>query len=362
MTNALEKSPYSSILLKDQANQHFVNHQVYKINLSRSYLEFRPPLKLRYKISYSENIKKRGVITGLSRKSAMRLRKRLNDADIEFNLFQTLTYPDEFFSSKTTSGKVLEKQKHIELWRRAVKRVFPQVDIVYRVEWMPRLSGKNVGEFYPHYHCLICNSQVTHLNFKTFCIELLSVWITTMHTSDIVQQKTFTANMDFSHKKKPFSFLINKIIGYKYISKYMSKKQILDTKESIGRQWGTLKKITELPVKCYFDLDKQDYIKILRIVRYNFKAIMKMTDMSKLSKLKKRRRNTLFHDLHSNASFFVNTEKYESILNEMQLQRCGNDDFNDHCFDDAKFLDLIDTADDASDCISAMLRRARGGK
>ena len=97
--------------------------------------------------------KKRGVIQGFSRAARRRMmhflaKVRLNDL---LPLFGTTTYPDIF------PEEAAEFKRDLQTLIERLKRRFPPVGLIWRLEFKVRKSGVNVGKIAPHFHWLLWN-------------------------------------------------------------------------------------------------------------------------------------------------------------------------------------------------------------
>ena len=96
----------------------------------------------------------RGPIVTFSRKARARQLRKIAEIDWQAagpGLFFTVTYPDEcaFHTMK-------ERAKHRYLIHRHIEHeIGDHVGLAWRVEWLPRKSGSNVGTILPHMHFLL---------------------------------------------------------------------------------------------------------------------------------------------------------------------------------------------------------------
>jgi hypothetical protein len=97
--------------------------------------------------------KKRGQIHGFSRASRRRMMQFLAKVRLDdgLPLFGTTTYPDIF-------PEQAEKFKRdLETLIERLKRRFPQIGLLWRLEFKKRKSGVNQGKIAPHFHWLLWN-------------------------------------------------------------------------------------------------------------------------------------------------------------------------------------------------------------
>lgn len=107
--------------------------------------------------------KKRGPITCFSRKARARRLRWIASVDWKSagaGFLVTVTYPDEQ-SNHTMEERKLHRR---DLNRFIVARCKRELGCFWRVEWMPRQSGKYVGQLRPHMHFLYMGYQT--INFR----------------------------------------------------------------------------------------------------------------------------------------------------------------------------------------------------
>jgi hypothetical protein len=97
--------------------------------------------------------KKRGLIHGFSRSSRRRMMQFLAKVCLHglLPLFGTTTYPDIF----PDEAEKFKRDLHTLIER--LKRRFPLIGLLWRLEFKVRKSGVNVGKVAPHFHWLLWN-------------------------------------------------------------------------------------------------------------------------------------------------------------------------------------------------------------
>jgi hypothetical protein len=171
--------------------------------------------------------KYRGPCTHFSRRARAAKLRRIAEVrwkDIGETQFLTLTYPDE------VSDHTMEERKvHRFLLNRSICQwVGRPLACFWRVEWMPRLSGKYVGEMRPHMHML-------YMNTPRICeMRIRLRWMAIIGVSTYTQVKI-----------KPLA--IPEAVSV-YVSKYCAKEAshlVLDNvpkRNRTGRHAGELRK------------------------------------------------------------------------------------------------------------------------
>ncbi len=87
--------------------------------------------------------------TNAARRRMLDLMAKIDASLIPF--FVTLTYPDEFPSYHE------DFKNHLDLLGQRIRRRWPEVFIVWKLEFEPRKSGVNKGKIAPHYHLFLYN-------------------------------------------------------------------------------------------------------------------------------------------------------------------------------------------------------------
>lgn len=182
---------------------------------------------------------KRGEITGFSRKSRMRLLKKMSTLQkTDRPLFITLTYPSEF-----PNDKEIYKADLAKFLKRLVYR-FPATCGVWRLEFQNRGA--------PHYHLLVWGLPYHH----RILFWISKIWYEVVGSGD---KKHLDAGTQ-----------VQKIRSWRgvmsYASKYMAKTG--DYGQNIGRVWGLFNR-ARLPVSEYIEVQvsQKTVVKIMRLMR-----------------------------------------------------------------------------------------------
>jgi len=166
-------------------------------------------------------------VHGFSRASRLSLLKKL--ATIDWNLaypslFVTLTYPDDVLPE---SAKDLNKHRFLFV-RYMEKYLGKEISVIWRIEWKPRLSGKFVGRFAPHFHLMIF--QVAYIPME----QVYEDW-----------QKSVGY---FEYIRTEVKRMVNERQAGAYVAKYCGKAEDCSLVNDVhlnniptGRQWGVLR-------------------------------------------------------------------------------------------------------------------------
>lgn len=218
----------------------------------------------RDQIKYQTKPPKRSAIQKFSNAARLRMIKEV--ARIEWpltlpSLFITLTTPDDVADS--SPGQ--RTRQRLQLQRCIETHCGKKVGALWKVEWMPRRSGKHKGKLIHHFHLILCN--VAWIPWQ----KLRAWWKDALHTKHEV--KTWVER------------IYSPLQAAHYVCKYMSKAHSLDylpylrNGQSIGRQWGVLRKnLVPFAVKQkLLFLDDAD-VKYLKRIRFQKMPNFQMGD------------------------------------------------------------------------------------
>ncbi|MEH0022398.1 MAG: hypothetical protein V6Z89_22290, partial [Desulfobacter sp.] len=175
---------------------------------------------------------KRGKITGMSKKSSLRLRKRAARID-DLALWIDFTFADDVMETKTITERAEFSYYCLKRLMKYTKETFG-LHLIWKREYKARRSGKNKGEIIPHFHVLF--GGLTPKQDKVWlsiCTQLLIKWVEITGTQN---DNAYVVAIN----KKSFRRIHNPKHATCYISKYFSKDEPLEIPEdeSIGRCWG----------------------------------------------------------------------------------------------------------------------------
>jgi len=138
-------------------------------------------------------------------------------------LWFDLTYPDEFFNDRMDGARL--KESHLKKFFQRLQYVYPEVAVIWKLEYKARKSGKNVGAMFPHFHMLVWG----------------------LHDENLYDLRQLVARMwwevcgKLSEKHLEAGTSVSRIKSYRgvfwYASKYMSK-EVEEEVSEVGRWWG----------------------------------------------------------------------------------------------------------------------------
>jgi len=117
----------------------------------------------------------RGRVMGFSRKSRKRMLDLMNcihENWVSEAVFLTLTYADVF------PEDAARWKRDLDVFCKRMRRQYPRAAVVWRLEWVPRRSGVNVGRLAPHFHLLVFGVPWMDLRW------LATAWYETVDSGD----------------------------------------------------------------------------------------------------------------------------------------------------------------------------------
>lgn len=212
----------------------------------------------------------RGVITGFSQQSRMRLLQFMASVrKAEHIVFLTLTYPDLF-----PVGDIETWLAHFEAFRRRFERLYPAYRVIWRKELKARLSGENRGKIAPHYHMLIFTDASKDVALATEHVKNRGVLVEKTTSSQSQAIETWALRIwdeivnsgDDEHRVHG-AFAVacrNRRHAYKYVSKYIAKTEQDDYQ--VGRRWGRIG-VFETAASFMCVISEQEFVELLRMAR-----------------------------------------------------------------------------------------------
>jgi len=211
-------------LSKELMQRETIKHRkgVLKVYQGGSLLECKRPR------SWTQMESKRGGIRGkvkafsnASRRRMLRLIAKLEQT--RKPLWFDLTYPDEFFNERMDGARL--KESHLKKFYQRLEYAFPEVAVIWKLEYKARKSGKHVGVMFPHFHMLVWG----------------------LHDENLYDLRQMVARMwwevcgKLSAKHLEAGTSVSRIKSYRgvffYASKYMSK-EVEEEVSEVGRWWG----------------------------------------------------------------------------------------------------------------------------
>jgi len=189
----------------------------------------------------------RGRIMGFSYKSRKRMLDFLNsvrDKHVGEALFVTLTYPDVF------PEDAAKWHRDIDVFLKRMRRCHPRSAAVWRLEWVPRRSGVNVGRLAPHFHLLLFH--VPYLDLRW----LAQSWYETVGSGD---ERHLGAGTQAQRVRS------RRGVVY-YAAKYMSK-QAMSPEFWTGRVWGVFGRERLEILTHTYELTPQQFYILRRVLR-----------------------------------------------------------------------------------------------
>jgi len=189
----------------------------------------------------------RGRIFGFSRQARKRMLDLLNsirDNWVSEALFLTLTYPDAF------PEDAAKWHRDLDVFMKRMRRQYPRAAVVWRLEWVPRCSGVNVGKLAPHYHLLVFGVPWMDLRW------LAAAWYETVGSGD---DRHLGAGTQAQRVRSRRGVIY-------YAAKYMSK-QAMAPEMWTGRVWGVVGRDLLPVILREFVLTWEQFYTVRRVLR-----------------------------------------------------------------------------------------------
>jgi len=252
-----------------------MSNDAFSGNLSRaSFFEKLPHTQLRYKIDvYADviNIKSfypvakhdigiKQKMSGFSDNSRHAMIEFLAKVPDVPDLFVTLTYSDDIAQDWT-----INLRGDFEKFRHQLEYHYPNVRAMWRIEFVPRKSGRLYSQFIPHMHLLVWLPKGTSKARKDKILQNDGqLWRNAWHK--------ITHSTDENHLAK-FGCLVERIKSRKHAYAYCSKYLAKENEEQIeaGRRWGRIGKF-ETPTELETYMTTREYVHFKRILNAYIKA------------------------------------------------------------------------------------------
>jgi len=202
----------------------------------------------------------RGKIISFSKKSRIKLMKFIASVKDCFQVFQTLTFPDDVMEGKTISERSAYCQIVKRRFLKRVQRRWPDFKAVIRKEWEARKSGRIIGELCPHLHVIYLCEALTKQNHKALCRKLALLWVDCIET--VEREKAEMVNLHAGC----YTWLDSQTMVSKYVSKYVAKVDDSKGEQSQGRAWYMVGKF-DIPEPEWQPLTERENIGVRRLLR-----------------------------------------------------------------------------------------------
>jgi len=138
-------------------------------------------------------------------------------------LWFDLTYPDEFYNDRI-DGKRL-KESHLKKFFQRLQYIYPEVAVIWKLEYKARKTGLHVGVMFPHFHMLVWGLHDEYLYDLRQLVARMWWEVCGKLSGDHLEAGTS----------------VSRIKSYRgvfwYASKYMSK-EVEEEVSEVGRWWG----------------------------------------------------------------------------------------------------------------------------
>lgn len=242
-TDAIHNKRIEAIHMEYLSNE-IIPSKVDDIEYLEATIRVESRLYIQPPISPSSPESVRGLITCVSPKSAMRLKKLLSRA-IGLSVWIDLTFADDVFEK---SGELVPFNDRMKIAYNALnqfERVIRSAGVhyVWKKEIQTRKSGEYKGARIPHYHVCLCGLSPDQLaKWESFCITLLTRWVEITGTKN---PKAIEVALKLKKGvAQSYRLIADTKMAVRYIGKYFSKTDAVEGRspgsgqESIGRAWG----------------------------------------------------------------------------------------------------------------------------
>lgn len=208
----------------------------------------------------SKNDKPRKEIEGFSPKSRKRMIEFLAKVEEIPDLFVTLTYADD-----VVVHAINNMHRHFEMFRKRLERAYAGIRAIWRIELVPRKSGRYFGTLQPHFHLLIWLPkwlQPHHIEtiLRNDGQQWREGWHEIIRSENADHLRKYGCQVQKCRSRKH---------AYSYASKYMAKTE--NENEAVGRRWGRIGKFDIEPL-LEAQLTTREYIHLKRMLNAYLKA------------------------------------------------------------------------------------------
>lgn len=215
----------------------------------------------------------RGVITRFTARSRSRMMRKTGMLrGLKNPYFVTLTYPGHFEHSPD------RVKEHLHALKKRIKRRFPNMAMVWRMELKTRQTGLSAGEIVPHFHMLLWGMSVLEtdmlkamkqlwfevaLSFKDHPPVIMPT-LDDKGTPDLEAMTTEQRN--FYEHGVDVEQLFNFRHTLSYVSKYAAKEEDDETAQHWGRRWGVCGRV-DLSPSYTVKLTTKEHYALRRAIR-----------------------------------------------------------------------------------------------
>lgn len=209
-----------------------------------------------YKVDKPNKTKMHGFSNG-SRHAMIEFLAKIVDVP---DFFVTLTYSDD-----VAEQWYLNMRSDFEAFRKRLERAYPNVRAMWRIEFVPRKSGRLIHRLIPHFHLLVWLPEGTTDEQKELILRNNgALWRKAWHTITHSHDPNHLAN--FGCKVEPIK---SRKHAYAYCSKYLAKEN--EENVPAGRRWGRIGKF-EQPIELETELTAREYVHFKRLLNAYIKA------------------------------------------------------------------------------------------
>jgi len=202
---------------------------------------------------------KRGQISGFSDASRRRMMRKIAKMErAKKPLWFDLTYPDEFYQDRYDGRKL--KEEHLKKFYQRLEYLYPEVGLIWKLEYQSRKSGLHVGKFFPHFHMLVWGLSGEDL-YELQKVVAVLWWEVCGKLSD----DHLKAGTSVERIRSPRGV-------FWYASKYMTKtvddmREYDQDAQAVGRWWG-VKGQDNLPFSICKVITAYDDEQLQKIIRF----------------------------------------------------------------------------------------------
>lgn len=178
----------------------------------------------------SDVVSKRSFIQGFSKKSRIRLIKKMLQAERIPDYWIDFTFEDSCFEGMDFNQVVKHCSSTVNRFRVSLGRKL-KCHFIMKKEYEPRKSGVDKGKKRPHLHAFFWFGG-SEKNFKKKVIMIMKLWVRATKTKNV--EKALTVGLN----PKSYRKIESEKMASVYCSKYVAKTEVHEG-EKMGRFWFT---------------------------------------------------------------------------------------------------------------------------